>query len=119
MQRRGFLSLVTAGAAGFALSARADLVAATERIDCRVAGVSYQDIDVRTLRQGATATVSRDRHDGKACYRVLDENGMTIGFVPRDIVSVLEQRRIKSAWLSKVNPHAVPWRQVELTILFH
>jgi hypothetical protein len=119
MQRRGFLSLLTAGAAGFALSARADRVAATERIDCRVAGVSYQDIDVRTLRQGATAIVRRARHDGKACYRVLDENGSTIGFVPREMVSILAQRRIKSAWLSKVNPYAVPWRQVELTILFH
>jgi hypothetical protein len=117
MQRRGFLRLVTAGAAGCALSAHADAPTRSERIDCRVAGVSYQDIDVRTLRQGGSVTVRRDRHEGKTCYRVLDVNGVTIGFVPRAIVPVLEERRIRSAWLSKVNPHAVPWNQVKLTIL--
>jgi hypothetical protein len=115
MQRRRFLGLVASGVAVGAVSTDARAKAPVI-VRCRVAGVKYQDCDPFKLRQGAPVTVRRERFGDQACYRVIDACGATIGYVPRTHLALLKHREIADAWLAKVNPHAVPWKQLELAL---
>ena len=113
MQRRRFLTLLALGVAGGAL--RPDTAAASI-VTCRVAGVKYQDYDVSKLHAGAPVIVKRERHQGESCYRVEHHTGATLGYVPRSHLPQLAGRDIAGAWLTQVNPHAVPWKRLELAL---
>jgi hypothetical protein len=113
MQRRRFLKLIALGVAGGALAPDAT---AASVVTCRVAGVKYQDHDVSRLREGAPVVVRRQRYQGEVCYRVTDADGATLGYVPRSHLPQLAGRRVVGAWLAQVNPHAVPWKRLELAL---
>jgi hypothetical protein len=84
---------------------------------CRVAGVRFQRIDVDSLRCTQRVTVQRDTYLDQICYKILDVEGRTLGFVPRPMLPLLGGRKVRSAWLSKVESHALPWKQLEVTLL--
>ncbi len=113
MQRRRFLKLIALGVAGGATVPDAT---AASIVTCRVAGVAHHGYDVFGLREGAPVIVRRERHKGEICYRVSDTNGETIGYVPRTHVPQLANRKVAGAWLSRANPHAVPWKRLELAL---
>jgi hypothetical protein len=113
MQRRRFLTLLALGVAGGALTSGATTASI---VTCRVAGVKYQDYDVSGLRAGAAVAVTRERYKGEICYRVTDASGVTLGYVPRAHLPELAGRDIAGAWLVRVNPHAVPWKRLELAL---
>lgn len=113
MQRRRFLTLLALGVAGGALKPD---TAAASIMTCHVAGVKYQDYDVSGLREGTPIVVRRERHAGEICYRVTDAHGATLGYVPRSHLPQLTGRDIAGAWLARVNPHAVPWKRLELAL---
>ena len=119
MQRRRFLGVFAIGAAGLTLPRGAGAAARASRsLRCRVAGRGFHDVDVRKLKPGARAIVERDRYGNETCYRILDHDGTIVGFVPRELLPQFEGREIESAWFIKVNPHAVPWKQLEVAILW-
>jgi hypothetical protein len=113
MQRRRFLTLLALGVAGGALKPD---TAAASIVTCRVAGVKYQDYDVSRSHAGTPVVVKRERYQGETCYRVEDSTGATLGYVPRTALPQLAGREIAGAWLARVNPHAVPWKRLELAL---
>lgn len=116
MQRRRFLKLFAVGAAGLVAPSGADAVTqGGKMVRCLVAGVSFNGFDVFKLREQAPVIVRRETHKGEPCYRILDQDEATIGFVPRKKLPLFENREVEQAWLSKVNPYAVPWKQLEIT----
>jgi hypothetical protein len=116
MHRRRFLGLTLFGSAGFA--SRAMSTARDGRmVHCYVAGVAYQTVNVPSLKRAERVLVVPDRYRGEVCFKVLDMRGETIGFVPRRFIPRLEHAIVEDAWLSAVNPHAVPWKQVEIGML--
>ena len=120
MQRRRFLKLAAIGTAALAIrpgAGAASTLHGNRLLSCYVAGVQYQNIDLFGLRRGRRVVVRQQRYEDEICYKVSSMDGATIGFVPRTLVSLLEKRRVKSASLSKVNPHAVPWKQIEIAIV--
>jgi hypothetical protein len=116
MHRRGFLGLILFGSAGFA--SRATSTSRDGRIvHCHVAGVAYQTVHVSSLKRAEHVLVVPNRYRSEVCFKVLDMRGETIGFVPRRFLARLEHAMVKDAWVSAVNPHAVPWKQVEIGML--
>jgi hypothetical protein len=115
MQRRRFLKVSVASglAASPSVAARAE---SGKIIRCAVAGVAVNGFDVFKLRERLPIVVRRETHEGKPCYRILNQDDVTIGFVPREKLPHFEHREVKRAWLSKVNPYAVPWKQLEIAI---
>jgi hypothetical protein len=104
------------GSAG--LASRAQSASRDGRIvHCHVAGVAYQTVNVSGLKRGQHVLVAPDRYRGEVCFKVLDMRGETIGFVPRHFLPRFKHAMVKNAWLSAVNPHAVPWKQVEIGML--
>jgi hypothetical protein len=117
MQRRRFLKLVAAGAGGLAIAPCAVAASRTRAVRCHVAGVSFNGFDVTRLREETPVFIRRERFRGDACYRIVDLEGATIGFVPKSKIPLLENHKVVDIRLSKVSPHAVPWKQLEATIL--
>jgi hypothetical protein len=82
-----------------------------------VAGVRYQDIEVSNLGMGWRVTLNRDWYRGEPCYKVLTKENTMLGYIPYALVPLLEKRRVLSAKLLRINPYAVPWKQLEIGIL--
>ena len=118
MQRRRFLGLAALSAASSIVTPATGVAGSDRIVRCRVAGLVYQDVDVASLRHGQPVVIRREQFQGQPCYRVLDQRARTLGFIPRPVIPVLEWKRIESACLSRVRPHAVPWRKAEVDIVF-
>ena len=117
MQRRRLLVAGGALAGGLAFAGGARASQDTVRsLRCYVVGMRFHDVDLANLRRGRAVHVQRDRYRDEDCYRVLDRQGRSIGFVPRAFIPVLLQSEVRTARVSKVNPHAVPWKQVEIVL---
>jgi hypothetical protein len=118
MQRRGFLAVMSSGAAvlGLPIFSRA-APGEARSIKCHVAGVRFHSVDAGALHTSEPVKVVRDRYLGQVCYKVQDSNARTIGNVPRIVLPLLNEREVDRAWLSNVIPHAVPWKQFEVTLI--
>lgn len=116
MQRRRFLVEVPTVTALAALPSVALGAAKGKTVSCAVAGVSFSGFDVSKVHERSPVIVRCETHEGEHCYRILDQDGATIGFVPRAELRHFARREVKQAWLSKVNPYAVPWKQLEITL---
>jgi hypothetical protein len=115
MQRRRFLKLFAAGATGLVAPIGANAVTqGATVVSCPVAGVSFNGYDVSKLREHEPVIVRCETYNGEHCYRILDLNETTIGFVPRKKLPLFANKEVRQAWLSKVNPYAVPWKQLEI-----
>jgi hypothetical protein len=117
MQRRRFLVEAPTVAALMPLPSVAWGAAKDKTVSCAVAGVSFSGFDVSRVHERSPVVVRCETHEGMRCYRILDQDGATIGFVPRAELRHFARREVKKAWLSKVNPYAVPWKQLEVTLL--
>jgi len=117
MQRRRLLELFAIGVA--AATARLAGARSSDRppIRCFVAGVQYQSIDVFRLVRGRRVLLLESSYREETCYEVLTMEGARIGFVPRSMVSLVTERGFSAAWLETIQPHAVPWKQVEIAIV--
>lgn len=88
----------------------------SERLRFDVAGVRFHDVDAFALPPGAAVELRRGRFGHETCYAVCDGRGRRLGFVPRRLVPVVERGQFRRAVLSGVRPHAVPWKQLEVTV---
>jgi len=117
MQRRRFLTLGAAGAAGWGLALQGH---AERRVGpvlyCPVAGVTYRNVDFALLHTGCSVNLARDKFAGEICYRVITPEGADLGFVPRTWVPVLHRYVPVRCWLSNINPYALPWKRIELAV---
>jgi hypothetical protein len=66
-------------------------------VSCGVAGVSVNGFAVLKLRERAPVIVRRETYKGEQCYRILDQDEATIGFVPRKKLPLFENRDVKQA----------------------
>lgn len=86
-------------------------------IRCHVAGSRYHVADLSDLQAGAAVQVLRRHCRGQVCYEVVDARAQRIGYLPRELVPRVDERGVVAAWLCAVNPHAVPWKQLEVTLV--
>lgn len=119
MQRRRFLEIAVMGTVGWLF--QGGLLAVTKRnqsVNCHLAGVEYQDIDLSNLKANWRVTLKRDWYGDKPCYTVMTIEGVVLGYIPRSLVPYLETREVMSVRLLNIKPHAVPWKQLEIAMVF-
>lgn len=116
MQRRRFLTMFPLGVALVSWPGR--LLAAfrsSPGLRFHVAGVKYQGIEAADFECGTPVELRRERFEGETCFSI-HAGGRRLGFVPRRLVRRVEGREVRVAFLSNVRPHAVPWKQLEVSL---
>ena len=71
----------------------------------------------RPIRSGQLVNIEREIFENKTCFGILDEAGDKIGYVPKDLISVLEHKSILDSRISSVHEFALPWRRYRVRIL--
>jgi hypothetical protein len=117
MHRRRFLGAL----AGLPLASMAHAVPgarAVRRITFPVAGLAHNGFDARRLAARSPVRLVRSTFDGAPCFEIRDVTGMMIGYVPQQWVSTLAAGEVMWADVATLRPHALPWRQVEVAVVF-
>jgi hypothetical protein len=71
----------------------------------------------RPIKAGQLVSIVQEAFENKACFGILDEAGDRIGYVPKDLISVLEHKHILDSRISSVHEFALPWRRYRVRIL--
>ncbi len=80
-----------------------------------VAGGRFYKIPA-SAKEGDLVRVSRERLKGEICYGVHSTTGQRMGYVPKDMVSILEGQRIVDARIIFARRFGVPWRRCRVRI---
>lgn len=116
MQRRRFLTILPLGVTLVSWPGRLlSLLKLPLSLRFHIAGVKYQGIDVANLECGMQVELRRGQFEGETCFSV-HAGGHRLGFLPRRLIPQVEGRQIRAASLSDVRPHAVPWKQLEVSL---
>jgi hypothetical protein len=70
----------------------------------------------RLLRRGELVCVKRETFAGKVCYGIHTEDGQRIGYVPREMLQILDSRRIIRAEVVSTRDFGVPWNRYKICL---
>jgi hypothetical protein len=94
----------------------------TERADAQsqklvfyVAGGRFYKLN-RSVRPGEGVCIRRETFEGKVCYGIHSEDGQRIGYVPREMLRILESRRIVEAHVVSTRKFGVPWHRYRVCL---
>jgi hypothetical protein len=75
-----------------------------------VAGARFHNTN-RPSKTGENVSIGRETFEGKVCYGVYNQDGTRIGYVPKEMVSILETRSIIKAQVISTREFGVPWHR--------
>ena len=70
----------------------------------------------RQLKSREVVKIVKSKFEGETCYQIVTSKNERIGYVPRRLVSFLDNSTIVESYIASLNPHAVPWKQYQVTV---
>jgi putative IMPACT (imprinted ancient) family translation regulator len=70
----------------------------------------------RSVKPGEGVCIRRETFEGKVCYGIHSEDGQRIGYVPREMLRILESRRIVEAHVVSTREFGVPWHRYRIRL---
>jgi hypothetical protein len=117
MLRRGFLGTIFA--LPFARVVKAHAAAQGLRsIVFPVAGIAHNGYDVGSLEVDQAVHIREAVFASAPCFEIRDSDQAMIGYVPKKLVPLLSAAEVIDARVAHVRSYAVPWRQVQVELLF-
>jgi hypothetical protein len=80
-----------------------------------IAGTRFYKTD-RSAKTGEDVSIRRETFEGEVCYGVYNQDGSQIGYVPKEIVSILETRGIVKARVISTREFGVPWHRYKVCL---
>jgi hypothetical protein len=91
---------------------------AAREMDFLVAGVRFSSAEVAASTfEGDRVTLRHETFGVEGAYVVCVRGG-ALGFVPSRMVPIIESVGVESAFVSRADRAAVPWKQFQVTVRF-
>jgi hypothetical protein len=118
MGRRGFMQLIAVVFGAFPKISRAALYrygGKQRQLNFFVSGSRFLD-PISNLKVGDRVEIREGFFESAPCYSVVASGDQKLGYVPRQLTSVLEKLHVADARLAAVDLDGVPWKRYKVTI---
>jgi hypothetical protein len=108
--RRTFIKRLALALPAIGFRRRATLAASGAELSFYVAGARFHPLR-HALVIGDPVTIVEGFFRGERCYSIYSREGEQIGYVPRRLVSVVQELRTTRGQVLSANIYAVPWKR--------
>ena len=110
LNRRAFIKGLALALPAFGLPRHESLAASKVERSFYVAGARFHPLR-RALVIGDPVTIVEGIFCGDRCYRIYSPQGEQVGYVPRRLISVVQELRMTRGKVLSADIYAVPWQR--------
>jgi len=114
--RRTFIKGLALALPAIGLRRGAALAAGGADLSFYVAGTRFHPLR-HALVIGDPVTIVEGFFDGERCYAIYSGQGEQIGYVPRRLISIVQEFRTKTGRVLSADVYAVPWQRYRVGLV--